>query len=129
SCRETTSTRNLLDVISEYRFGTVLFGFPSMSVCKGCAHGSHTRSGTERGTLQRMTDALVLGLAIATLTLAVAGGLEVAIGAATIRFLRDIEPLASEESPTVSIVVAARDEERAIGGALLALRELAPSGE
>ncbi len=41
-------------------------------------------------------------------------GLEVIVGSRKIRFLRDISPATSEHLPIVSIIVAARNEERKI---------------
>ena len=51
-------------------------------------------------------------------------GLEVLIGSRKIRFLRDIAPAASGPLPSVSIIVAARNEERNIGAALQSLLHL-----
>ena len=51
-------------------------------------------------------------------------GLEVAIGSRKIRFLRDIDPSSENLRPSVSIIVAARNEERNIRAALQSLLSL-----
>lgn len=51
-------------------------------------------------------------------------GLELAIGSRKIRFLRDISPAANSPLPSVSIIVAARNEERNIRKALQSLLNL-----
>lgn len=47
--------------------------------------------------------------------------IEIAVGTRHIRYLRDIEPLAAEELPDVTLVVAARNEAAAIGSSLESL--------
>ncbi|HEV2131750.1 MAG TPA: glycosyltransferase family 2 protein [Longimicrobiaceae bacterium] len=61
---------------------------------------------------------LPLFLAVGTLLLVVVGGVWAKLGNRTVGFLRDQRPLKNGEAPSVSVVIAARDEERSIEEAL-----------
>lgn len=67
---------------------------------------------------------LLLALAAATLALTLAAALQLSIGGRRIRFLREVDPAQVTELPRISIVVAARNEERNISEALLSLLHL-----
>lgn len=67
---------------------------------------------------------MLFWLGIAILVAYVLIGLEVAKGSRKIDFLRDIEPIAPEAAPPVSIIVAARNEERNVRAALRSLLSL-----
>lgn len=66
----------------------------------------------------------LLLIATATLVITVITALQITLGGRRIRALRDIDPAAVAELPRVSIVVAARNEERNIREALLSLLHL-----
>lgn len=70
-----------------------------------------------------MIDAFAYGLAIVSLAIAVIGGIEVAVGSRRIRYLRDIPPLPGP-GVSVSIIVAARNEERGVAAGLHSLLQL-----
>ncbi|WP_026840424.1 glycosyltransferase [Citrifermentans bremense] len=63
-------------------------------------------------------------IAVATLILVCLAGLEVVTGARRVRALRETDPGTATKLPPVSIVVAARNEERNIGEALQSLLDL-----
>jgi glycosyltransferase involved in cell wall biosynthesis len=63
-------------------------------------------------------DILFFWLALITLLFLVSFGIELALGNRTINFLRDMPRLISINPPKVSVVIAARNEERAIESAL-----------
>lgn len=65
-----------------------------------------------------MIEQLLFYLAIGTLLLFAGGGVWAKLGNRTIGFLRDQRPLTNGEAPSVSVVIAARDEERGIEEAL-----------
>lgn len=67
---------------------------------------------------------MLLWLGCALLLVHILIGLEVVRGARRIDFLRDIPPSAGEELPTVSLIAAARDEERNLQAALESLLAL-----
>jgi len=68
---------------------------------------------------------MLFWLALATLLLTILAALELFRGNRSVRALRDVSPAAAAASPRVSIIVAARNEERNIGEALQSLLELA----
>lgn len=65
-----------------------------------------------------MISTLLFWLAVLTFGVWVAVLLDSALGARGIRFLEESEPVADTEAPRVSVVIAARNEERAIENAL-----------
>lgn len=65
-----------------------------------------------------MISQLLLGLALFTLLLYVLGGTDTVLGNRSIRSLREIPPLPATGVPRISVVVAARNEERNIEEAL-----------
>ncbi len=70
-----------------------------------------------------MSVALLI-LAVFTLAALLVATLELAVGGRITKYLRDIEPLEGGACPTVSIIVAARNEERNISHALTSLLEM-----
>lgn len=63
-------------------------------------------------------DTFLFALAILTLLFFVSFGIELFIGNRSIKFLKDVPRLTSINPPLVSVVIAARNEEREIEGAL-----------
>lgn len=68
---------------------------------------------------------MLLWLGIAVLSAYALIGLEVAVGSRKVRFLRDVPQIAPEAAPPVTIVAAARNEERNVREAVRSLLSLA----
>lgn len=64
---------------------------------------------------------MLLALALATLAAQIVSAVALARGYRRLRRLADAEPVRAGPGPTVSIVVAARDEARGVGPALASL--------
>jgi len=71
-----------------------------------------------------MITTILFWIACLTLLLTVATALELAIGNRSVRALREVAPLFAPDPPRVSIIVAARNEERNLGEALNSLLNL-----
>lgn len=67
---------------------------------------------------------MLLGFACALILVHALIGLEVVRGARRVEFLRDIAPLICDEAPSVTLIAAARDEERNLRAALQSLLAL-----